>query len=247
MIKAVIIDDEHSARETLSGMLAKFCPEVMIAGMADSAQEGINVIQNYQPQLVFLDVQMPFGSGFDLLEALPNINFEVIFTTAYNQYALKAIKFSALDYLLKPIDVKELKAAVEKVQLQANDQTSNIKLANFIENVNNNDDTTRKIVLPTAKGFSVVAIKDIIRCESDRNYTWIHFRDGPSLLATRSLKDFEELLVEYQFFRVHQSHLINLDCVKHYNRGRGGQVALSDGSQVDVARSKRDEFVKMFL
>lgn len=246
MIKAVIIDDEKSAREILSGMLKNYCPEVEITGMANSVKKGIELIQKLQPDLVFLDIKMPLGSGFDLLESIAKINFEVIFTTAYDQYALKAIKFSALDYLLKPIDVLELKAAVKKVSESKSQHLLNKKLETFIENITAKNKQLTKIVIPLSDGFKVIEVKDIIRCQSDRNYTNIFIADGSKILSSRTLKDFEELLSEYNFFRIHQSHLINLNKVKFYGKGRGGQVELSDGSTVDIARSKRAEFIKRF-
>lgn len=246
MITAVIIDDEKSARETLSGLLKTYCPGVEILGTANSVEKGVELIVEQKPELVFLDVKMPFGSGFDLLERLPDITFEVIFTTAYDQYALKAIKFSALDYLLKPINVAEIKAAVKKVRESKNQHLLNKKLETFIENITAKNKQLTKIVLPMSEGFKVVEVQEIIHCQSDGNYTNLFLMDGSKILSSKTLKDFDELLIEYNFFRIHQSHLINLNSVKHYDRGRGGQVKLSDGSTVAIARSKKAEFIEQF-
>ena len=246
MIKAVIIDDEESAREALSGLLKNYCSEVDLQGMAKSIEDGRELILKCKPELVFLDIRMPRGSGFNLLEKLPEINFEVIFTTAYDQYALKAIKFSALDYLLKPIDVTELKAAVKKVGERKDQFVLNEKLEIFMENITTKNKQLTKIVVPMTDGFRVVEVKNIIRCQSDRNYTNLFLADGTRILSSRTLKEFEELLSEYSFFRIHQSHLINLNNVNHYTKGREGQVELSDGSKVDIARSKKAEFMAKF-
>lgn len=245
MLRTIIVDDEKSARESLASLLQTYCPLIEIIGTADSVKQGIAAIEKHKPHLVFLDVQMQDGSGFNLLEALPENNFEVIFTTAYDQYALKAIKFSALDYLLKPINIEELKLAVQKAIDNTSKDDLNKRVISLLENIKQGN-IHKKIALPFVSGFRVVDVNFIIRCQADRNYTHIYLSDGSKETASKSLKEFEDMLSEHSFFRTHQSHLINLNHVKNYLKGRGGQVELTDGSVVEVARTKKDEFVKLF-
>ena len=188
---------------------------------------------------------MPKGNGFDLLEKFDQVNFEVIFTTAYGHYAIKAIKFSALDYLLKPIDIDELNIAVRKVEDQINstkDEQENESIKTLIENLNNT--SMKKIAIPDLEGITFVDIDDIIRCEADRNYTCIHLKNGRKLLSSKVLKEYEKLFADYQFIRLHNSHIINLSHVKRYIKGEGGTVIMSDESSVDVSRRRKSEFLE---
>ncbi len=249
MLNAVIIDDEVSSRETLKNLLTNFCTSVTVIGEAGSVDEGISVINTTNPDVVFLDIEMPYKNGFDLLSSLSEINFDVVFTTAYNQYALKAIKFSALDYLLKPINATELNNAVSRIsakRVAENKGKNNGKLDAFMANMKNINSQLQKMVIPTINGFNVVELKDIVRCESDRSYTAFHFTDKKSILLSKAIGDFEDLLDEHNFMRVHQSHLINLAHVKSYTKGRGGSVEMSDGSIIDISRNKREEFIEKF-
>lgn len=244
-IKAIIVDDEAGARETLAGLLERFCPEVDVVAQAGTIDEAIQVISNNQKDLVFLDIEMPFGNSFDILESLENIDFEVIFITAHDQYAIEAFKFSAVDYLLKPVKIKDLKNAVEKVvKRRAVLHEKNQKVKVLINNMNTQ---ILKLVLPTINGFHVVDINQILRCEGDRNYTRFVFINGEKILVSKTMKEFEDLLTKHGFFRIHQSFLVNLSQIKKYNRGQGGEVEMSDGEMIPVSRSKKEAFLKLFL
>ncbi|MFH2142936.1 MAG: LytTR family DNA-binding domain-containing protein [Bacteroidota bacterium] len=244
-INAIIIDDEISARETLFGLLERFCPEVNVVAQAGSIEEAIQVINNNQKELVFLDIEMPFGNSFDILENLDNIDFEVIFITAHDQYAIEAFKFSAIDYLLKPVKIKDLKNAIEKfVKRRSLIHDKNQKIKVLINNMNTQ---ILKLVLPTINGFHVVDINQILRCEGDRNYTRFIFCNGEKILVSKTMKDFEDLLTKHGFFRIHQSYLVNLSQIKKYNRGQGGEVEMTDGELIPVSRSKKEDFLKLFL
>lgn len=238
---AIIVDDEEGARKTLVAMLKRFCPEVQIIGEASTVKQARRLIKEYQPKLLFLDIKMPYETGFDLLESVTEYSFHVIFTTAYNNYAIKAIKFSAIDYLLKPIEVKELQRAVKKA---VNSKISLAQLEVLKSHQFNNEN--EKIVLPFKEGFKVVNCQEIVRLEGARNYTWIYFINGNRILVAKTLKEYEELLTDYGFLRIHQSHLINLKCVAEYIKGRGGKVKLIDNSIVEVARSKKQLLLSHF-
>lgn len=241
MIRTIIVDDEKGAQETLSGMLNLFCKDVQILGMASSANEARSLIKELNPDLIFLDIRMPFENGFDLLESLDNHDFHVIFTTAYNNYALKAIKFSVLDYLLKPINVEELQKAVSKIsKITVNKSQYNIFKAHQLNHKH------EQIVLPHKEGFQIVNYREILRFEGERNYTNVYFLNGEQLLVAKTLKEYEELLSEHNFFRVHQSNIINMNCVKAYIKGRGGKIQLIDNTEVDLARSRKKEFLALF-
>ncbi|MDO5977955.1 LytR/AlgR family response regulator transcription factor [Flavivirga spongiicola] len=241
MIRAILVDDEKGALETLSGMLSLFCKEVQVLGKAASANEARDLIKKYHPDLVFLDIRMPFENGFDLLESIDRHTFHVIFTTAYNNYALKAIKFSVLDYLLKPIDVEELQRAVSKVsKIAVNKEQYSVFKAHQLNHEH------EQILLPYKNGFQVVNYHEILRFEGERNYTYVYFLNGKRLLVAKTLKEYEELLKDYGFFRVHQSNIVNMKCVKGYINGRGGKIQLIDNTEVDLARSRKKEFLTFF-
>lgn len=240
-IRAVIIDDEKKSRETLSGLLMKYCDEYIdIVGEADGYISGIEKIQQKEPEVVFLDIQMPDGSGFKLLENLDAINFEVVFTTAYDQFAIKAIRYSALDYLLKPIVPAELKNSVEKVKQKKRGGTINKNIKVLIENIKEKDPASKRIVLSTSEGMHVIDVKDIIRCESDDYYTRFFFKERKPIMVSKTLKEHEELLKDFGFIRPHKSHLINLKYVKSYIKDDGGNILLTDGTTVPVSRRKKD-------
>lgn len=248
MIRTVIVDDEERGVKNLTALLNQYCPAIELAATAGSAEEGIKIIHEHKPDLVFLDIEMPFGSGFDLLEKVKPITFEVIFTTAYDQYALKAIKFCALDYLLKPIDVEELAAAVDKVEKNQKQKDISRHLDVLLDNMRNvNGNTARRIALPTNEGLEFVEIQQIIRCEAVGNYTEFHLRDNKRFLSTKTLKQFEELLEAYNFIRVHHSHLINLDHILKYSKGDGGYVTMTDSTTVTIAKRKKNEFLNKLL
>lgn len=254
-LRAIIIDDEQGAQTILSVLLQDYCPNVEVVAIADSVSTGIEVIQKYEPELVFLDIEMPFGSGFDLLEQLQRWNFDVVFTTAYDQHALRAFKVSAIDYLLKPIEVEELQRAVQRVE-QKREEQSLRTLASVLELERKTKEkmelllhtlaeraSAERMALPTSTGMEFVEIDEVVRCEGMINYTNIHFLERDPLLVTRTLKEFEQMLEGSSFFRVHNSHLINFRYVVRYIRSNGGQIVMADGKTIDVSRRRRDEFL----
>jgi two-component system LytT family response regulator len=263
MLKSIIVEDERNTQELLKSYIEEYCEGVEVVAMAMGVQEAIRAIEAHTPDLVFLDIELSDGDGFQVLEHFDAIPFDVIFTTAYNQYAIRAFKFSATDYLLKPLDIEELQAAVQKVHdkrkptktdaaTPANEEgvqeaigLDRLHLQTLIQNLHQaQQQRFRKIVLPTTNGFTVVEPHDIVRCEADRNYTYIFLKDGRRVLVSRTIKDYEEMLEGFDFFRIHQSHLINLQYLKNYIRGRGGSVELTDGTMLDVAARKKADFMR---
>lgn len=245
MISAIIIDDEQSCIDRLSGLLETHCAEtIRLAGTADSVAKGIQAIHSTQPGLVFLDVQIGSETGFDLLRQIGEIRFEVIFTTAFEKYAVQAIKFSAADYLLKPVDPDDLLQAVDRLKAKISKEEMSQKLDVLFHNLKTIEGASKKISVPTINGFEFLQVGDIIRCESDVNYTSIFLKGKQKLTVAKTLKEFEELLSEYNFFRVHNSHLINLSHIKKYNKGTGGYVTMMDNSEVEVSTRRKDEFLR---
>lgn len=240
---AIIIDDEDNNRENLKDLLLQHCSEVKVLGMADSAMEGIKLIKKHHPQIVFLDIQMPYGSGFDMLEGIDEIDFEIIFVTAFNQYAIKAIKFSALDYILKPINIEELKNAIDKIGRKLSTREKDSRLNNFLTNINKHE-SDKKIALPTSDELKFIPVKEIIHCKGDNNYTHIVLTSGEKIMVSKTLKDFEELLEEFNFIRVHQSHLVNIHHVKTFVKTGGGSIIMSNNEQFPVSRQKKEMFIK---
>jgi len=245
-MKAIIIDDEPYCSESLAALLERYCPEVKVTGVFNNGLEALNAIRQQQPDLVFLDVEMPKMSGFEMLEQLPAVNFDLIFTTSYDKYALKAIRFSAIDYLLKPIDREELQNAVQKV-VQRSQRPITQQLEILIQKVKNPHTPIGRIAMPTMEGLQMVAVDSIISCESDSNYTIVQMKSRQKLIVSRTLKDIEEMLEEHGFVRVHHSYLVNLNEVEKYVKGEGGYLVMSDGSSVDVSRGKKENLMKKLL
>lgn len=243
MIEAVIIDDEKSARDTLKGLVRQFCPEVQLIGEAASANQAHQLIEARKPALLFLDIRMPFGNGLDLLKAYEHPGFEVIFTTAYSEYALHALRLSALDYLLKPIDIGELQEAVRKAAKALALRQRNERYITLLSNLDAPAQQQR-VVLPFSGGYQVSSFSEIVRLEASKNYSWVVFANGERLLCSRTLKDFEGVLAEHGFLRVHQSHLVNTRFIRTYHKGRGGTLTLSNGEEIEVARSRKQELLK---
>lgn len=243
MRKAIIIDDENRTRDLIAKMINSFGLDIEAISAGENVQSGIKAIEEHQPDIVFLDIQMPDGTGFDLLKAIPDKNFEVIFITAHEEFAIKAIKFSALDYILKPVDPEELRTAVEN----ALNTMGNKRDESQFEALQNNISAQqkRRLVLKTQESVHVVDLDQIIRCESDRNYTSFYLTENRKILVSKTLKEFETLLIGYNFIRVQQSHLINLDYVDRYNKGNGGSVVMRDGSEVPLSPAKREIFFKI--
>ncbi|MEL6676983.1 MAG: LytTR family DNA-binding domain-containing protein [Bacteroidota bacterium] len=247
MLKALIVEDERNSQELLKALITEYCDGIEVASIAGNVADALAAVKDVNPDLVFLDIELPDGDGFQVLEKSENITFDVIFTTAYDQYAMRAFKFSATDYLLKPVDIEELQAAAQRVVEKRQSEEPGNKgehLEALIRNIRNMGKPFKRIVLPTSNGFTVVNPEDIIRCESDRNYTFIFLNDGRKILVSRTIKEYDEMLQDYNFFRIHQSHLINLAYLKNYTRGRGGYVELTDGSQLDVSARRKSEFLK---
>lgn len=245
MLKAILIDDEKHCRETLSIQLERYCPEIELLAQCPSAAEGLQAIAQYNPEVVFLDVEMPQMNGFEMLQQLSPPAFEVIFTTGYDAYAIKAIRCSALNYLLKPIDKEELKKAVAKVS-QKNEHTLAEQLDVLLQKLGSKTGSLQKIALPTGEGFELVPLEQILHCESDSNYTNIMLSSGKKLLVSRTLKEIEELLEGHAFLRVHHSHLVNLNEITRYIRGEGGYVVMSNNKSIAVSRSRKDALLKFF-
>ena len=243
MITATIVDDEPYSCEALVTLLERYCPDVKVLDICYSAASALQSIREQKPQILFLDIEMPHMNGFELLEELPEIDFELIFTTSYDQYAIKAIRFSALDYLLKPIDQEELKKAVQKaVSGMKHPLPQQIEI--LLQKLNHPTIAVNKIAIPTMEGLQMVLVENIINCESDRNYSILFLKNKQKIIASRSLKEIEEMLDDYSFARVHHSHLVNLNEVEKYIKGEGGYLLMSDGTTVDVSRSRKEILLK---
>ncbi len=239
-MKAVIIEDEERSRMVLQNLLQTYCPDVTIAASADSVNAGVEAIEHHHPDLLFLDVQINGGTGFDVLDRLKGNHPAVIFTTAYDQYALKAFKFSAIDYLLKPIDIEELKTAVRKASAAPEQAEDQYKIQNLLSNLKNPGEDP-VLLVSTLEAVEFIRIRDIIRCEASGAYTQLFLRDRKPVMVSKIIKDFEFLLQDYGFYRVHQSHLINLKEVQRFVKSEN-YLVMRDGAQIQLARSRKDEF-----
>ena len=244
MITAIIIDDEQKGRNALKKKLMEYCPQVELLGEAENGGEGLTLIEKHEPAIVFLDIEMPMMNGFEMLQHLPTKNFHLIFTTAYDQYAIKAIKYAAFDYLLKPIDIEELQITIKKAEQQIALNNTAERLETLAHNLTGKNQF-QKIAIPTMEGLLFFNLSDIIYLEAESNYTTLHFVNHPKLIASRTMRDFEELLPSDMFFRTHNSYIINLNFIKRYLKGDGGQIEMQNGHFVDVARRKKEEFIKM--
>ena len=238
MIRAIIVDDEPYCCDTLETMLEKYCPEVQLVAICHSGEDAIAAIGQQKPDLVFLDIEMPRMNGFDMLQKIGTINFEIIFTTSFDQYALRAIRFSALDYLLKPIDKEDLVNSVQKV-IQRTQKPIAQQLQLLMQKLQQPVNPLNKIALPTMEGLQMVPVESILYCESDSNYTIFYLKDKQKIIVSRTLKEIEELLEEFSFARVHSSYLVNLREVNKYIKGEGGYLVLNDGSTVNVSASRK--------
>jgi two-component system LytT family response regulator len=243
MIKSIIVDDEMKSRESLKKILLSFCENVEVLATCQNVEEALAAIDKLKPDLVFLDIQMQGETGFDLLSRLPKIDFDVIFTTAHSEYAIKAIKFSAIDYLLKPIDVDELQTALTKVRAK---QNGNIleRMQQLLQNVKSPSVENYKLALPTSEGLTFIRVNDLLYLKASGNYTEFYMREGQKYLVSRHLKEYDDLLADQNFFRIHHSSLINLNYIKNYVRGDGGYVVMTDNTSLDVSRRKKEEFLE---
>jgi two-component system LytT family response regulator len=242
MIRAIIIDDEQHCSDRLSGLLDQdHAHAIRVEGCFRNVDEGLKAIHTLRPDLLFLDVQLEDRTGFDLLKQLHEIGFEIIFTTAFEKYAVQAFKFSAIDYLLKPVSRDDLRAAIGRLSDKIHKTDAAKKIETLIHNLNG---VSRRICVPVLNGLVFVQVNDIIRCQSDVNYTTLYLRDKQKMVVARTLKEFEELLSDYNFFRVHASHLVNLAYIKSYNKGKGGSLTLTDHSTVEVSTRRKEEFLR---
>ncbi len=249
MIKALIIDDEKASAELLSIKLKKATADIFITGIFHSGKAALEAMGAEEPDVIFLDIDMPGMDGITMAKKMDSENTEIIFTTAYNQYAIEAVRLQALDYLLKPIGEKELNfallrlreklAAKEKVKATQSMETLFAKMQALNMNYN-------KIAIATIEGILFIPVKEIIRVESLNNYSKLYLINGKNIVASKTLKHLEEMLTPYRFFRPHKSHLINLEYITKYIRGEGGVIIMSDGSEVDVSRQRKQDFMKVF-
>lgn len=245
MISAIIIDDELHCIKRLSNLLKEYChSNVHLFDTFETVNDGLSGIAKHKPDLVFLDVQLQDNTGFELLKQVNNISFDIIFTTAFEGYAVEAFRFSAVDYLLKPVAAEDLISAVEKVQEKKSKEELSKKFEVLLHNLRNIQNLSKRISIPTANGLSFVEISDIVRCEAETNYTIIHLHDKQKFTVAKTLKEFENMLTDYNFYRVHNSHLINLKYIKSYNKGKGGSVVMSDQSEIEVSTRRKEDFLK---
>lgn len=247
-ITALIVDDEQDSRETLRSYVGRYCPQVSVLGECTNIMEARAAILRQKPQLVFLDIEMPHGTAFDLLEQFgDNIDFEIIFITAFSQYAVQAFNLSAAHYLLKPVDIEELEKAVAHVSLLLSQKAQLVRAKILLDNMAAQNAQGRKLVLPMLEGFDVVRMADVLYCEAEDNFTCFYFADGHKSLVCRHLKYYEPLLEPFGFCRVHRSHIVNLEYVKRYIKGKGGSVILENGKEILVSSQKREELLKRIM
>lgn len=243
MIKAIIIDDEQHCIDRLEALLKPYSNTIIVIGSYLTVDAGVQGIEGLCPDVVFLDVQIHERTGFDVLKTVKQLNFEVIFTTAFEMYAVQAFKFSAIDYLLKPIDADDFKLAIDKLSQKIESKDFSKKVKVLLDNIAKND-VQKKITIPTLDGLEFLEVANIIRCEADINYTIIHTKDGRKIMVAKTLKSFEALLTDCNFFRIHNSHLINLNHLVKYTKGKGGYVTLIDHSTIEVSVRRKDDFLK---
>ena len=247
VIRTVLIDDEPDSNRVLQTLLESYCPQVKVVGTADGVDSGFALIESTHPDLVFMDIEMNQGNAFDLLNRLDAISFHLIFVTAFDGHAVRAFRYNAVDYLLKPVNITELRHAVGKLsdKYQENNMLGRVKAV--LETMRGVDSGEKKIALPTANGLSFVLLKEIVRLEAQGSYTVVHMQDRSKILATVGIKDYEDLLPDNLFYRIHHSHIINLNRIKSYQKGRGGYVTMDDDSFIEVASRRRDGFLQRLL
>jgi len=243
MISAVIIDDEKKCISLLKHLIENHCSDITIVAEAENAAQGLQAIQQHNPNLVFLDIEMPDKTGFELLSSLPTINFDIIFTTAYNHYAIKAIRFSALDYLLKPVDLDELKSALARLTKKHAPKEYKENVEMLVSNIRSQQPAFSRITLSTQDGLVILHVDEIIYCEASGTYTFFYLKNKEKIIVSKTLKEYEELLHNHHFLRVHNSFLINLNEVKKYIKGDGGSVIMSNGDEVYVSKRRKEEFL----
>lgn len=243
MIRAIIIDDEKNGAEVLQLLLEQNCPQVKVVAVENSPETGIKAIQTHNPDLIFLDIEMPTGTGFDVIGATKGMNYHVVFTTAYEHYALKAFKAQALDYLLKPIDIDELLTAVQNAEKRIQEKKTSLP-DNLEEIILGVIHKNRKISIPSQEGVILVDINDIVRLEAESNYTHIHLKDKKKMIVSKTLKSFEDQLLKNNFCRVHSAHLVNMAEIERYVKGDGGVLIMKDGANIPVSRANKNELIE---
>jgi two-component system, LytTR family, response regulator len=244
VLKAILVDDELNSLQNLQYKLQEYCPSVRVVAQTQNPEEALRLIQQHKPDVIFLDIEMPRMSGFKMLEQIPEVDFEVIFITAYNHYAINAIRISAFDYLVKPVSIEELQQTIDRLEISTVKKTRE-RAELLKKNLANPKSQEDHIALPANDGLEFIQIKQIIRIESSSNYSKVILQNAQQLLVTRQLKDFEELLQDYRFYRVHHSHLVNLNYIAKYVRGEGGQITMRNGDIIDVSRRKKEVFLKL--
>ena len=245
MLNTILIDDQELCTELLKDMLEKDSPDVKVVSVCHSGKEGIKAIARYNPDLVILDVEMPEMNGFEMLQKIKDPGFDVIFTTSFDKYSIQAIRYSAMDYLLKPVVPHELKSAIDKVQNKL-DKNAQQHLRDLFKNLRDNKRQVSQVALPSLEGLIFVNVLDVIHCEADSNYTTLFLKSGEKMMVTKTLKDIEGLLEGNNFFRIHHSHLINMNHIKKYVRGNAGYVIMTNGADINVARNKKESFLQQF-
>jgi two-component system, LytTR family, response regulator len=247
MIKTVLIDDEIDGIKVLQRLLETYCPDIIIVGKADGVDTGLKLIQQTGPDLVFLDIEMTHGNAFDLLNQLKSIDFQLIFVTAFDSYAVRAFKYGAVDYLVKPVKIDDLIAAVERVRRKMGGNDVRIQMKELMAGVEAIQLSQQKMAIPTLTGLIFVAVKDILRFEARGSYTAIHLSNKQEILATKYIKEYENVLPAALFCRVHKSHIINIHKIKEYQKGKGGYIVMEDGTSIEVASRRREEFLQRLL
>lgn len=242
MLRAIIIDDEFKSREVLKALIEKFCEDIEVAATCHNGNDAIIAINTHKPDVIFLDIQLQRETGFEILQRLDKIDFEIIFTTAFSEFAIKAFNFSAIDYLLKPIDIELLRKAVEKARKRIAGSISQ-RVAELAENLRSNSFRNSRLAIPANDGLVFISVGEIIYCEASGNYTNIFMDDNRKFMVSRTLKEYEDLLEDQDFFRIHNSHLINLNAIKKYIRGDGGQVIMKNDKTLDVSKMKKKGFL----
>jgi two-component system LytT family response regulator len=245
-LKAILVDDEKSSLESLAYEIKAYCPEIDVINTCQHPFEGLAMVESQKPDILFLDIEMPGMNGFEFLEKISDITFHVIFVTAYDQFAIKAFEFNAVDYLLKPVRKSKLISAVQKVLDRQHIEFDKSNLEALIQNIHIQSHAgLENIALPTSDGFSMVHVNDISHLQADSNYTWVHLSNQKKYLVTKTLKDMEDMLRFPQYFRPHKSYLVNLNHVDRYIRGQGGYLVMKDNAQIPVARGQKPELMKM--
>ncbi|HNB80537.1 MAG TPA: LytTR family DNA-binding domain-containing protein [Chitinophagaceae bacterium] len=245
MIKALIIDDEQNSIDMLEWLLKTYCPDVEILHTCNSAEEGIHALRKHEPDIVFLDIEMPKMNGFDMLEAIGTPPFEIVFITAYDHFAVRAFRYAALNYLLKPVDPDELMKTIQRLK-EKKSSPSGDQLQLLFQNLLNKENKVDRIALSTGDGLVFVQTRDICYCQAESNYTRVVMADGQRMMVARTLKDIDDTLAGKDFFRVHHSYLVNINHISRFVKGDGGYIVMPDKTEITIARSKRDDFFRLF-